>query len=77
MNNFFSNQDTAIILAPLRFSPPDGANDIRLDPVRSTSRFALRASMGQGDPGDPGDLSKILHLEHQEYFVFIYLSTTG
>ena len=28
MNNFFSNQVTAIILAPLRFSRPDGANDI-------------------------------------------------
>ena len=64
MNNFFSNQDTAIILAPLRFSRPDGANDISFDLVRSTSKFALRASMGQGDPGD---LSKILHLEHKEY----------
>ena len=64
---FFSNQVTAIILAPLRFSHPDGANDISLDPVRSTSKFALRASMGQGDPGDPGDLSGILHLEHKEY----------
>ena len=63
MNNVF-NQDTAIILAPLRFSRPDGANDIRLDPVMSTSKFALRASTGQGDPGD---LSKILHLEHKEY----------
>ena len=40
---------------------------ISLDPVRSTSKFALRASMGQGDPGDPGDLSRILHLEHKEY----------
>ena len=67
MNNFFSNRVTAIILAPLRFSRPDEANDISLDPVRSTSKFALRASMGQGDPGDPGDLSKILHLEHKEY----------
>ena len=64
MNNFFSNQVTAIILAPLRFSRPDGANDISLDPVRSTSKFALRASMSQGDPGD---LSRILHLEHKEY----------
>ena len=64
MNNFFSNQVTAIILAPLRLSRPDGANDISLDPVRSTSKFALRASMGQGDPGD---LSRILHLEHKEY----------
>ena len=57
-------------MAPLRFSRPDGANDISLDPVRSTLEFALRASMGQGDPGDPGDpgnLSKILHLEHKEY----------
>ena len=44
------------MLAPLRFSRPDGANDITLDPVRSTSKFALRASMGQGDPGDPGVL---------------------
>ena len=44
------------MLAPLRFSRPDGANDISLDPVRSTSKFALRASMGQGDPGDPGGL---------------------
>ena len=35
--------------------------------VRSASKFAFRASMGQGDPGDPGDLSKILHLEHKEY----------
>ena len=51
----------------MRFSRPDGANDISLDPVRSTSKFALRTSMGQGDPGDPGDLSKILHLEHKEY----------
>ena len=68
MNNFFfSNQVTSIILAPLRFSRPDGANDISLDPVRSTSKFALRASMGQGDPGDPGVLSRILHLEHKEY----------
>ena len=67
MNNFFSNQVTAIILAPLRFYRRDGANDISLDPVRSTSKFALRASMGQGDPGDPGDLSRILHLEHKEY----------
>ena len=67
MNNFFSNQVTAIILVPLRFSRPYGANDISLDPVRSTSKFALRASMGQGDPGDPGDLSRILHLEHKEY----------
>ena len=65
MNSFFSNQDTAIILAPLRFSrPEDGANDISFDPVRSTSKFALRACMGQGDPGD---LSKVLHLEHKEY----------
>ena len=64
MNNFFSNQVTEIILAPLRFSRPDGANDISLDPVRSTSKFALRASMGQGDPGD---LSRILHLEHKKY----------
>ena len=64
VNNYFSNQDTAIILAPLRFSRPDGANDISLDPFRSTSKFALRASSGQGDPGD---LSKILHLEHKEY----------
>ena len=67
MNNFFFNQVTAIILAPLRFSRRDGANDISLDPVRSTSKFVLRASMGQGDPGDPGDLSRILHLEHKEY----------
>ena len=67
MNNFFSNQVTAIILAPLRFSRPDRANDVSFNPVRSTSKFALRASMGQGDPGDPGDLSKILHLEHKEY----------
>ena len=67
MNNFFSNQVTAIILAPLRLSRQDGANDISLDPVRSTSKFALNASMGQGDPGYPGDLSKILHLEHKEY----------
>ena len=67
MNNFSSNQDTAIILAPLRFSRPDGASDISFDPVRSTSKFALRACMGQGDPGDPGDLSTILHLEHKEY----------
>ena len=67
MNNFFSNQVTATILAPLRFSRRDGANDINLGPVRSTSKFALRASMGQGDPGDPGDLSRILHLEHKEY----------
>ena len=51
----------------MRFSRPDGANDISLDPVRSTSKFAPRTSMGQGDPGDPGDLSKILHLEHKEY----------
>ena len=55
------------MLAPLRFSRPDGANDISLDPVGSTSKFALRAYMGQGDSGDPGDLSKILHLEHKEY----------
>ena len=67
MNNFFSNQVTTIILAPLPFSRPDRANDISLDPVRSTSKFALRASTGQGDPGDPGDLSRILHLEHKEY----------
>ena len=67
MNNSYSNQVTAIMLAPLRFSRPDGANDIRLDPVRSTSKFALRASMGQGNPGDPGDLSRILHLEHKDY----------
>ena len=67
MNNFFSNQVTAIILAPLRFSRRYGANDISLDPVRSTLKFALRASMSQGDPGDPGDLSRILHLEHKEY----------
>ena len=67
VNNFFSNQVTAIILAPLRFSRPDGANVISLDPVRSTSKFALRASMGQGDPGDPGDLNRILQLEHKEY----------
>ena len=52
-----------MILAPLRFSRPDGANDIRLDPVTSTSKFALRACMGQGDPGD---LTKVLHLEHKE-----------
>ena len=52
MNSFVSNQVTAIILAPLRFSRSDGANDINLDPVRSTSKFALRASMGQGDPGN-------------------------
>ena len=63
MNNFVSNQVTAIILAPLRFSRPDGVNDINLDPVRSTSKFALMASNGQGDPGD---LSKILYLEHKE-----------
>ena len=56
-----------MILAPLRFSRPDGANDISLDPVRSSLKFALRASMGQDDPGDSGDLSKILHLEHKEY----------
>ena len=37
-----------MILAPLRFSRPDGANDTSLDPVRSTSKFALRSSMGQG-----------------------------
>ena len=55
------------MLAPLRFSRPDGANDISLDPFRSTSKFALRASTGQGDPGGSGDLSKILHLEHKEY----------
>ena len=67
MNNFFSNQVTAILLAPLRFSRRDGANDISLDPVRPTSKFALRASMGQGDPGDPGDLSRILYLEHKEF----------
>ena len=67
MNNFFSNQVRAIILAPLHFSRRDEANDISLDPVRSTSKFALRASMGQVDPGDPGDLSGILHLEHKEY----------
>ena len=70
MNNFFSHQDTAIILVPSRFFRTDGANDIRandLDPVRSTSKFALRACMGQGDPGDPGDLTKILHLDHKEY----------
>ena len=69
MNNFFSDQVTAIILAPLRFSLPDGANDISLNPVRSTSKFALRASMGQGGPGDPGDLSKILHLEHKSTLI--------
>ena len=60
----FSNQATTIILAPLSFSRPDGANDTSLNPVRSTSKFALRASMGQGDPGD---LSKNLHSEHKEY----------
>ena len=64
MNNFVSNQVTAIILSPLRFYRPDGANDISLEPVRSTSKFALRAPIGQGDPGD---LSKVLHLEHKEY----------
>ena len=62
MNNIVSNQVTAILLAPLRFSRPDRANDISLDSVRSTSKFALGASMGQDDPGD---LSKILHLEHK------------
>ena len=35
----------------MRFSRQDGANDISLDSVKSTSKFALRASMGQGDPG--------------------------
>ena len=51
----------------MRFSRQDGANGIRLDPVRSTSKFALRACMGQDDPGDPGELSNILHLTHKEY----------
>ena len=50
----------------MRFSRQDGANDISLDPVRSTSKFALRTSMSQDDPGDPGDLSNILHFTHKE-----------
>ena len=51
-------------------SHQDGENDISLDPVRSTSKFALRAYvlyMGQDDLGDPGELSNILHLTHKEY----------
>ena len=48
----------------MRFSRQDGANDISLDPVRSTSKFALRACTGQDDPGDTGELSNILHLTH-------------
>ena len=55
------------MLEPMRFYRQDGANDISLDPVRSTSKFSLRACMGQGDPGDLGDLSNILHLAHKEY----------
>ena len=51
----------------MRFSLQGGANDISLDPVRPTSKFALRACMGQDDPGDQGDLSNILHLTHKEY----------
>ena len=51
----------------MRFSGQDGANDIRLDPVRSTSKFTLRACMDRDDPGDPGDLSNILHLTHKDY----------
>ena len=48
----------------MRFSRQDGAIDISLDPVRSTSKFALRACMGQDDPGV---LSNILHMTHKEY----------
>ena len=59
MNKFSSNEDRAIILAPLRFSRQGRSNAISFDPVRSTSKFALRACMGQDDPGD---LSNILHL---------------
>ena len=51
----------------MRFSSQDGASDISLDPVRSTSKFALRACVGQNGPGDQGDLSNILHLKHKEY----------
>ena len=67
MNNLFPNQDRTIILASMHLSRQDRANDISFDPVRSTSKFALRACMGQDDPGDPGDLSNILHLTHKEY----------
>ena len=61
LNKCSSNQDRAIILAPLRFSCQEGLNDISFDSVRSTSKFDLRACMGQGDPSN---LSNILHLEH-------------
>ena len=67
VNNFCSNQDRAILLAPLRLSRQDGSNGISFDPVWSTSKFARREYMGSNDPDDPGDPSNILHLEHQEY----------
>ena len=51
----------------MRFYRQDVANDISLDPVRLTSKFSLRAYMGQDDPGDTGELSNILHLTHKEY----------
>ena len=51
----------------MRFSRQVGANDVNLDPVRSISKCALRACMGQDDPGDPGDLSNILHFTYKEY----------
>ena len=67
MDNFRYNQDRAIILAPLRFSRQDGSNDISIDPVISTSKFALKTYMGSSDPRDTVDLSYILNLEHQKY----------
>ena len=48
----------------MRSSRQYEANDISLDPVRSTSKIAPRACMGQDDPGY---LSNILHLRHEEY----------